>query len=315
MFGGSATGAQHGGIGGTHHGPSVSFSAGLLTDHAVVGIHLGDGHHDTTHGLALGLLGTAHFGHSGFHHGFGHFPHYGYTAYYPYNSYYYSGYDPYYYPSRAYYRYDTYVDRFYDNDLYYADTAVGRGDGYVGAAWYEPPDQEQVVPEPDSTYAAPPSPIQALLEQGHDAFRRGAYEEARSRYVRAILADEAGGVAKLFYGFANVALGDYEQAAVAFRRALIATPELIDTPPDLRDLYRDDDRLTAHITDLAAFFAAHPESRDALFVLGYMHYAAADPVAALDAFTALCDADPSDDVVMLLRHAARRAVRHAAPSP
>lgn len=198
-------------------------------------------------------------------------------------------------------------------------------DGADGVTYAPPAAQPQVVPAdsaavvpadqpaaaPDNVAPTQPHPI----ELGNRVFAEGRYAEARSHYMGAALADEHDGFARLFYGLASFALGEYEAAAAAFRRALTLSPELIDAPIDLRQFYKDRAALEAQLALLERRAVESPDDRDAGLVLGYLYYATAAPGKALAEFERLVDSETDDEVAALLRDAARRVAEAAPAAP
>jgi Flp pilus assembly protein TadD len=123
------------------------------------------------------------------------------------------------------------------------------------------------------------------------------------------MADERDGYAKFLYALTNFALGDYEVAGVAIRRALLTTADLIDYPVDIRSLYPDKSRLSIQFDSLVAFVEDHPQDRDARLLLGYLQYAAGDPRLAMSILDPLATSGSEDEIVTLLLDAALRVSR------
>ena len=126
--------------------------------------------------------------------------------------------------------------------------------------------------------------------------------------MHAVLADDEDGYAKLFYGLANFAAGDYGAAATAFRRALQTAPDLIDDPIDLRTFYQDESTLAAQLTRLSEFANARPGDQETRFLLGYLYFATGDPEKALTALRRVSDAVPADSLTAFVRDAATRVL-------
>ncbi len=148
-----------------------------------------------------------------------------------------------------------------------------------------------------------------LVGKGNAAFTNGRYDDARRFYVSAIMADERDGYAKFLYALTNFALGDYEVASMAIRRALLTTVDLIDYPVDIRSFYPDKSWLAAQLDSLVAFVEAHPQDPDARLLLGYLHYAAGDPQLAMSVLDLQATSDNKDEIVTLLRDAVLRVSR------
>ena len=254
--------------------------------------------------------------------GYGAYADYGYGRYASYGlaSHWYPSYSSYpiysYYPhprTHVYQTYNTYdygdsrPTRINDADLYYDEAYAAGDNANVGTTWYEPDRTETIALPSEAVVRAPASPGDYFLDEGLAAFRRGEYAVARDAFVRAVFTDEQNGYAKVLYGYANFATGDHAMASMAIRRALITTPELIDQPVDIYDLYRANDRLESHMVRLANHVDAHPADHEALFVLAYVHLAAGDVATAALEFGGLLEQFPTDDAARVLREVARTA--------
>ena len=104
------------------------------------------------------------------------------------------------------------------------------------------------------------------------------------------------------------ALGKYDVASIAVRRALSVTPDLINRPLDVRSMYPDADVYESHLAALKKHVEANPEDRGARFLLGFIHYGSARPEAALALFKQLADADPEDELAAAMRDSAARVI-------
>jgi len=153
------------------------------------------------------------------------------------------------------------------------------------------------------------------VDRGIQAFAEGKYDESRDFYVRAIFADDQDGIAKLLYGLANIALGDFELASTSLRRATEDTPELVDNPIDLRGFYPNEEALNAHVAMLDHRLAEQPDDREALFLLGYLQYATGNPASALEKLERLMALDGNDQLAIRLRDAAQQHVAVPVTNP
>ncbi len=247
----------------------------------------------------------------------------------PYYSYghYYNSYPPIYYPGCRYY------SPFYG----YSYASVYLSQPYVVQAYDDTP--AYVVPtytqSVETTYAsssapppaaAPPAmaesyqpltPPQAAspVSEGNAAFAAGHYDEARDLYVRAVFSDERDGYAKVLYAWSNFALGDYDVAAAAIRRALLTTPDLVAYPMDVRTLYSDAATLDRQTDALLRFLADRPNHTEAQLVWGYLLYSIGQADRAASVFNGLAGADVNDTIVSRLRDAAVRAAQSPSPPP
>ena len=264
-------------------------------------------------------------------------PYYGYLGlgYYPRSGYF--GLD-YYYPSDGYYGLDYYPTRYHTyttvyhrdpywgsfdddgasvtNNIYIGDEAEevmsGQGGGVAYISAPQTSGVEPIIevgpPLPTAGTTAEPSaepglPEPTLVDLGNAAFNDGAYDEAVRYYIGAVLTDDQDGIARLFYGLAEFALGDYDLAATGMRRALVVLPDLIERPIDLRSLYPDLGTFESHLNKLVRFVNEHPKGTNALFVLGYVYYASAQPELAAATMRSLTELDPTDELAAKVRDA------------
>lgn len=216
----------------------------------------------------------------------------------------------------------------YDDAPTYTDSAYsGPSQSYVNgpSAGYAPgppansggayaiPSQPQVQSE--STTRQPDPVVLAAVGEGNDAFAAGRFGDARRAYIRAVLLDENDGTAKLLYGLATFAEGDFGVAATAVRRALATTPDLIDYPFNIVALYGDEVRFNEQMDALTRHVGANPENRNAVLLLGYLQFASGGAAEAQVVFAALADADPTDSLVVFLRDAATRTMQGSRTQP
>ncbi len=291
-------------------------SFGLTLGHVGNGwagfIHLGSDHGgiDSRGGLFHVDLNGDHHGNYDGHHFYPYaYHHYPYAYYYNhYRPIYYSY--PYYEPFYGYsyrslyyerpYIYRSYAaDDYYYDDGYYADAPVESYDDSVDGAAAAQSAASRT--EPLGPYPTLPGvQDQSLVGQGSTAFAEGRFDEARSFFARAMLADERDGHPKLLYAMANFALGDYEVAATALRRALLTTSTLLEYPPDVRAFYGDVSLWDAHLSGLAAYAAANRARRSEQLLLSYLYFATGDTGRALVHLAPITQSDPTDDVAALL---------------
>ena len=291
----------------------MGLTIGGRGDHYAGYIHLG---RDAAGPRAYGALY-----YNGGHHYRGSYRYHGGTPYY------YSGYRPlryygcrdyvpsygYYYAS-VYYPYSyPYVYHFRDPDVYYVERIYEGTDGYDGVGESSvgvgvgPPARSLDYPMLTEPSGATP------VGRGNAAFTAGRYEEARSEYISAVLADERDGYAKFLYALANLALGEYDVAAVALRRALHTTPELLEYPVDVRSLYPDGSVFERQVASLAAFVRTRPTDWGARLLLGYLYYGGGEPEQAFAVLDAGAEIAPEDTAMALLRDAVVRVIEGRGP--
>lgn len=287
------------------------------------GLH--HGVHDGTYGrLLFGSEGhhvsffTPHYGHYNYSRPYSHYLHrrhhrdhhdygaysyglgFGLTGlgYYP-NAYY-SGFG---YPTRSYSETIIYQDVYppdpQGSDVYYSDPTVQGGAGYGSVTLAQPGTAAaptdagvtgNVAGVADPTLTEP-----TLVDLGNVAFNAGDYEEAMRFYITALLTDDQDAVARLFYGLSQFAVGDYSMASMAMRRALAVDPTLIEQPIDLRSLYPDLETFVKQLSSLESYVAKHPDNVHALFLMGYVYFAAAEPEKAIETLKQLTTIEPQHD--------------------
>ena len=247
---------------------------------------------------------------------------------------YYYGYRPIYYPGcRSYspfygyayssvYLTEPYVVRVYDYQddpvVYYQQTPAYEQTTTVEPVAPSAPPEGGAFPPPSTQEAyqpLPTSPLETLVGEGNAAFAAGRYEDARRAYLRAVLADERDGYAKVLLGWSAFAMGDFDGAAAAIRRALLTTPDLVDYPMDLRALYADQAVLDHQIDALVQFVQVRPDPREAEFVLGYVYYSHGLAERAASVFNSLAQRDAKDTLAAQVRDAALRAAKGQTPPP
>lgn len=160
----------------------------------------------------------------------------------------------------------------------------------------------------ESAHGQPDPMVVAAIQEGNAAFSGGRNSDARRSYVRAVLLDEKDGVAKLLYALASLAEGDVSVGSTALHRALVTNPDLIEYPFNIAAMYRSPDRFADQLVILTKHIGSHPEDRDAVLMLSYLHYASGGAEQARVLLGAMVDADPNDELALLLRDAADRAL-------
>jgi tetratricopeptide (TPR) repeat protein len=165
---------------------------------------------------------------------------------------------------------------------------------------YVPIDEAPVEPALDTMDAS-------FLEQGLAVFWEGRYEEAQRLFVRALLTGQDEAAAEVAYSFVHFALQDYDVAGMALRRAITLEPELLDAPPDIRNLYGNPADFAVHMASLRDYVAGSLGERTSVFLLAYLEYATGAPDAALTLLDQLRAEDKGDTYVHLLRDAITRA--------
>jgi len=295
------------------HRPTGDVTIGRAGDHGSGFIHIGA--NPTRVDGVVGRYGSA-YGRNG--HRFR--PPYGYGHYY-------RNYPPIYYPGYRYYSpfygysYATvylsepYVVRVYDDSPTYVVSTYTQPVETTDAAPGTPPPAAAPPAAPESYQPLTPPQAASPVSEGNAAFAAGRYDEARDLYVRAVFSDERDGYAKVLYAWSNFALGDYDVAAAAIRRALLTTPDLVTYPMDLRTLYSDAATLDRQTDALLRFLADRPNHAEAQLVWGYLLYSIGQADRAASVFNGLAGADANDTIVLRLRDAAVKAAQAQSSPP
>ena len=129
-----------------------------------------------------------------------------------------------------------------------------------------------------------------------------------------MLVDVTDGYAKLFYGLAHFATGDYEVAADALRRAMDDAPELIDDPIDLRMFYPDQELLKGQMAYLVTAINEQPDNTELVILLGYMYFSTGEPQLAVTTLQPLAGEGSANPLAILVRDAAIRVLPGEEPA-
>jgi hypothetical protein len=174
---------------------------------------------------------------------------------------------------------------------------------------YYPTYSEPIV---ESGEAAAPAPsaadLTALLADGWEQFRTGAYPEAIESFRQAVLADPADPQAKIAFAQSLFAIGNYPDAAFLMRRTVELLPDWPVTGEDPRARYADPADHAEQMVALRAFLERVPGDPAATLVLAVQSYFTGDLRAAREAFEALAALDTEDLV-------AKRFLERLGPAP
>ncbi len=292
-------------VGNRGQGWNVSGALLVNTDSGHHGGHY-DGYYGGHYGGYYGGYGYASPYYATVGIGFGYYSDYGYYTPSYYTPYYGSHVSYSYYPSSYYgasYVYDSYDPFYYGSThttVYVTEPAYEETTVYVDKT---PEPQSVARPAPSLPEIVRDDPV---LAAGHQAYIDRRYGDARRNYLTVMLADDDDGVAKFLYSLSNFALGDYDVATLALRRALVADPSLADRPLPVRTLYSQEFVLDTQLEDLAAYVSQTANGQDARLLLAYLHFAAGDVEFAHDVLLEVIKADPIDEVALRLREAVAR---------
>ncbi len=131
-------------------------------------------------------------------------------------------------------------------------------------------------------------------EEGAALLRAGQTRAAVTRLSMATQLNHADPAARIVLSQARLALGDYEAAGAALRRAFELQPNAIYEELPLEE-YHADGGLGARIDELAAWMARESASRDVYLLRAYLEWRRGKLDVARAALERLLQADPDDE--------------------
>lgn len=140
------------------------------------------------------------------------------------------------------------------------------------------------------------------IKEGHQHFGKGEFKDAQAAFLRGVLADGKDPFARLFYGMAGVAVGDYITAATSVRAALELAPDLIAEPIDLRQFYANAEMLQSQLDGLRGWLQGRSGDVEAQLMLAYLLFATGDADGADAALYAVQSGSAVDPLVNQLRN-------------
>jgi hypothetical protein len=153
------------------------------------------------------------------------------------------------------------------------------------------------LPPPWRNMVRRPDPVKSsrLVTIGDRLFRTGNWKRAAERYQQAAAADPNAATPIVRLAQLAFVRGQYTEAANRFREAEATEPGWLVTAPDVQKIYGEPSDFAAPIAKLEAYLQAHPNDRDAWFVLGAQWFLSGRTQKAADVFTRLSDrrADPA----------------------
>ncbi len=117
------------------------------------------------------------------------------------------------------------------------------------------------------------------MQNGEDAFRKGAYTEAWSHFEKARKLSQDSPESLLSLARVSFALADgsYSKAAEYLRMTVDIVPELADLTIFPRSFYGNQDEYLKHLKKLEDHVSSGPDDGDAQFVIGYMRWRQGKP--------------------------------------
>lgn len=139
--------------------------------------------------------------------------------------------------------------------------------------------------------------IGEALGQGDRAFEEGRYDEARDKYVRAVVLAGEDSSVRIALGLAEFALGSYGDSSSAIRRGVARSPSLASSSFELRAVYGKQEDFEAHRRVLEDHVAANPDDVEAKFLLGFVNFYSGNREEGKQQLAAYLDDPRHDDAV------------------
>jgi len=124
---------------------------------------------------------------------------------------------------------------------------------------------------------------------GDRLFRAGNIHRAAERFEQAMNADQNAATPRVRLAQIALVRGQYAEAAHRYREAMTADPGWLINAPDIQSIYGEPSDFSKQIAKLEAHLQAHPNDRDAWFVLGAQWYLSGQSRKAADVFLRLTD--------------------------
>ena len=134
-----------------------------------------------------------------------------------------------------------------------------------------------------------PARSEKLIELGDHLFRSGNISRALRRFQQAARADASSSTPHVRLAQIALARGKYTEAADEFRQAEAAEPGWLARALDIQALYAEPADFARLVAKLESYLQAHPDDRDAWFVLGANWYLSGRTKKAADVFLRLSD--------------------------
>lgn len=143
------------------------------------------------------------------------------------------------------------------------------------------------------------SPAEQFSRLGDLFFRRGQYDQAAIAYERALREDPNRASLHFVLADARFAMGDYLGAALAIRHGLVKEPALVSAQIDKRDFYEKSNEFEKQMNALSQYMNVHPDNADAMLVLGYNLHFSGQREEAKKVFAQVLTINPIDEAAEL----------------
>jgi thioredoxin-like negative regulator of GroEL len=143
------------------------------------------------------------------------------------------------------------------------------------------------------------------MTYGDNLFRAGNLARAEDRYEQAQKARPGSSRPRARLAQVAVARGDYREAASLLREAHAADPGWLVAPDDVQALWPEPRDFASMLGRIESHIQAHPEDRDAWFVLGAQLVLSGRRDRAADVLARLTDRPPEPALALLLKASGR----------
>ena len=145
-----------------------------------------------------------------------------------------------------------------------------------------------------------PAKAERMVELGDHLFRAGNFSRATERYQQAARADPSSATPQVRLAQIALVRGKFAEAADAFRTAESVQPGWLARARDIQSLYAEPADFAKQVAKLESHLQAHPDDRDAWFVLGANWYLSGRVRKAADVFLRLADRQPDSALTAFL---------------
>ncbi len=141
------------------------------------------------------------------------------------------------------------------------------------------------------------------MRQGVAAFQAGDYGAASRQFILAARLNQGDPTARLRIAHALVALGHYDDAAPALRRALQLQPRLVYLPLDIRGEYGQRGDFLTHLAKLESSAQGADDDPDLWLLLGYYQFFSGRQTEAVGSLKRARTLAPDDSTTKLMHQA------------
>jgi tetratricopeptide (TPR) repeat protein len=152
------------------------------------------------------------------------------------------------------------------------------------------------------------------MQNGGEFFRNGDYSSAARQFTLACELNQGDAASRLRLVMALVALGEYEAAAPALRRAIQLQAKVVHLPLNVEQDYGAISDFDAHLKKLESAAQAQANNESLWLLLGYCQLFSSRASKAADTLSTAINLAPADNAALRL-HEAARLYKQASPRP